>query len=352
VDLAYATTGHRAQGLTRWRALVRLTGAEDVNWLYVQLSRARHETTLYPVVGPEPQGPAELDLPDREPGDGYNQLAQALSRAGEQTLAIDTPSSLDLRRLSTRELRAERDRLRALLDQAPQDRARELQRASARRAEADQALAQLTTTSDPQRQGRRMLRQRRRGEPPSADRAAALVARQQADRAHDAELALRRQQQRRAGWLEADAHLGPAYHQVVRELAWQRRARGLTAELEPPVYLRQELGPVPASTRGRRAWRQAAAAIEDYRRSHQVTDPDHPLGRVPREPAQRVAWQYARQAIVRVQGRQRSIDRDRQPHRAASTRPSWIDRHQQDQAPARAGREAPPRRPGPERAAG
>jgi hypothetical protein len=28
VDLAYATTGHRAQGLTRWRALVRLTGPE------------------------------------------------------------------------------------------------------------------------------------------------------------------------------------------------------------------------------------------------------------------------------------------------------------------------------------
>src|SRR5215216_4635942 len=38
VDLAYATTGHRAQGLTRGRALVRLTGTEDVNWLYVQLS--------------------------------------------------------------------------------------------------------------------------------------------------------------------------------------------------------------------------------------------------------------------------------------------------------------------------
>ena len=40
VDLAYATTGHRAQGLTRWRALVRLTGQEDTHWLYVQLSRA------------------------------------------------------------------------------------------------------------------------------------------------------------------------------------------------------------------------------------------------------------------------------------------------------------------------
>jgi hypothetical protein len=71
VDLAYATTGHRAQGLTRWRALVRLTGTEDSNWLYVQLSRARHETTLYPVVGPvalgwsarQPSAPATLVPP-------------------------------------------------------------------------------------------------------------------------------------------------------------------------------------------------------------------------------------------------------------------------------------------------
>ena len=141
VDLAYATTGHRAQGMTRWRALVRLTGHEDANWLYVQLSRAQHQTTLYPVIGPEPQGPAELDLPVREAGDGYDQLAQALSRAGDQTLAIDTPSSLDLRQLSTRELRAERDRLRHLLDEAPRDQSRELARASGRRAEADDALA-------------------------------------------------------------------------------------------------------------------------------------------------------------------------------------------------------------------
>jgi hypothetical protein len=77
--VAYATTGHRAQGLTRGRALVRLTGTEDINWLYVQLSRARQNTRLYAVVGPEPQGAGELDLPDREQPDGYLQLAQALS---------------------------------------------------------------------------------------------------------------------------------------------------------------------------------------------------------------------------------------------------------------------------------
>src|SRR4029434_9816441 len=126
VDLAYATTGHRAQGLTRGRALVRLTSTEDVNWLYVQLSRARQETRLYAVVGPEPHGAGELDLPHQEQPDGYLQLAQALSRAGSQTLAIDTPSSPDLGRLSTGELRAERDRLRHQLDQSPRDRGPEL----------------------------------------------------------------------------------------------------------------------------------------------------------------------------------------------------------------------------------
>jgi conjugative relaxase-like TrwC/TraI family protein len=141
VDLAYATTGHRAQGLTRGRALVRLTGSEDVNWLYVQLSRARQDTRLYVVVGPEPQGGGELDLPAREQPDGYLQLAQALSRAGGQTLAFDTPSSPDLQRLSTAELRAERDRLRCQLDQAPRDRARELARATAHRQQAEQVLA-------------------------------------------------------------------------------------------------------------------------------------------------------------------------------------------------------------------
>jgi hypothetical protein len=141
VDLAYATTGHRAQGLTRGRALVRLTGSEDVNWLYVQLSRARQDTRLYAVVGPEPQRSGELDLADRDQPDGYLPLAQALSRVGGETLAIDTPTSLDLRWLSTAELRAERDRLRQQLDQAPRDRSRELEWASAHREQAEQALA-------------------------------------------------------------------------------------------------------------------------------------------------------------------------------------------------------------------
>jgi hypothetical protein len=336
VDLAYATTGHRAQGLTRGRALVRLTGTEDVNWLYVQLSRARQDTRLYAVVGPEPQGGGELDLPDRDQPDAYLQLAQVLSRAGGQRLAIDTPSSPDLRRLSTAELRAERDRLRRQLAQAPRDRTRELARAGAHREEVEQALAAHQEPIDRQRPG--MLRFLRRDQPARTPGGLA-VATQQVDRAHDRERELRQHQQRRDGWLEANAQLGPQYRQVVRTLAWQRRASGLAVEQERPAYVLEALGPIPPSTRGRRAWRQVAAQIEQYRRSYQVTDPERALGPDPRDPAQRADRQRARTAIERVQAKQRAADRSR------DTQPT-----SQAQGPAQS-REYRGRQ-GPERAAG
>jgi conjugative relaxase-like TrwC/TraI family protein len=338
VDLAYATTGHRAQGLTRGRALVRLTGSEDVNWLYVQLSRARQETRLYAVVGPEPQGPAELDLPDREQPDAYLQLAQALSRAGSQTLAMDIPTSLDLEQLSTAELRAERDRLRCQLDQAPRDRSRELTRATTHRQHAEEALAAHQQPAG--RQPNRMLGWLRGSDDqPVGISGGLLVATQQANRAHDRERELRQHQQRRDGWLEANAHLGPQYRQVVRTLAWQRRAAGLAVEAARPCYVLEALGPVPESTRGRRAWRQAAAEIEQYRRTYHISDPDRALGAEPHDPSQRADRQRARTAIQRVHAKQRAADRarDTQP---ASERPTQPRPYEQRG------------RRGPERAAG
>jgi hypothetical protein len=307
VDLAYATTGHRAQGLTRGRALVRLTGSEDVNWLYVQLSRARQDTRLYTVVGPEPQGAGELDLPDREQPDGYLQLAQALSRAGGQRLAIDTPSSPDLQRLSTAKLRAERDRLRRQLDQAPRDRTRELARATTHRQQAEAALAAHQPATGHQPTG--MLRWLRRNDDQPAGMPGGLaVATQQANRAHDRERELRQHQQRRDGWLEANADLGPQYRQVARTLAWQRRAAGVAVEADRPAYVLEALGPVPESTRGRRAWRQAATEINQYRRTYNISDPERALGPEPHDPAQRAARQRARTAIERVHGKQRATD--------------------------------------------
>jgi conjugative relaxase-like TrwC/TraI family protein len=338
VDLAYATTGHRAQGLTRGRALVRLTGSEDVNWLYVQLSRARQDTRLYAVVGPELHGAGELDLPDRDQPDGYLQLAHALSRAGGQTLAIDTPSSPDLERLSTAELRAERDRLRHEFDQAPRDRSRELGRATAHREQAEQDLAahQQSTGSRPDG----MLRWlRRSGDQPAGIPGGLAVATQQANRTHDRERELRQHQQRRDGWLEANAHLGPQYRQVVRTLAWQRRATGLAVEADRPGYVLEALGPVPESTRGRRVWRQAAAEIEHYRHTYHITDPVRALGPEPHAPTQRADRQRVRTAIERVHTKQPTTDRthQRQPTHERTSPPRPHEQHG---------------RPGPERAAG
>jgi conjugative relaxase-like TrwC/TraI family protein len=337
VDLAYATTGHRAQGLTRGRALVRLTGSEDVNWLYVQLSRARHDTRLYAVVGPEPQGTGELDLPDREQPDGYLQLAQALSRAGGQRLAIDTPNNPDLPRMSTAELRAERDRLRHQLDQAPRDRTRELARATAHREQAEEALAghQQPTGRPPTG---RLGWLRRAEDQPARVPGGLAVATQQANRASDRERELRQHQQRRDGWLEANAHLGLQYRQLVRTLAWQRRATGVAIEVDRPGYVLDALGPVPASTRGRRAWRQAAAQIEQYRRSYHINDADQALGPGPRDPAQRADRQRVYRAIERVQAKQRAADRTHQ--RQPTSEPTQPRPHQ------------PRGRRGPERAAG
>jgi hypothetical protein len=185
-----------------------------------------------------------------------------------------------------------------------------------------------------------MLRWLRRGdEQPTRIPGGLTVATQQANRAHDHERELRQHQQRRQGWLEANAHLGPQYRQVVRTLAWQRRAAGLAVEQDRPAYVLEALGPVPESTRGRRTWRQAAAEIEQYRRSYQITNPERALGPEPHDPVQRADHQRARTAIERVHTKQRTTDRthERQPTNEHTSQPR-------------------PRRPlgrsGPERAAG
>jgi hypothetical protein len=193
---------------------------------------------------PNPRGPASWTCLTGSSRTATCSWPRALSRTGSQTLAIDTPSRPDLPRLSTAELRAERDRLRRQLDQAPRDRSRELARASAHREQAEAALAAHQQPGGRQPPG--MLGWLRRGGVQPAQIPGGLaVATQQANRAHDRERELRQHQQHRQGWLEANAHLGPAYRDIVRTLAWQRRATGVAVETDRPGYVLEALGPVP-----------------------------------------------------------------------------------------------------------
>jgi len=298
-------------------------------------------------------------LPEIERGDAFSQVSRALRKDGSQRLALDTASTPDARRLSTRELRAERDRLGGRLAQAPRDRGRELDRAADRRQQAEAELAAARSG-----QPASMLRHGR------AEQAGVVaVAGQSADRATRREQELRAHQQRRAGWLETHAGVVIEYRTVVRTLAWQRRAQGLACEAvdhDRPGHLREALGPVPESTRGKRAWRQAAAQVEEYRSIYRISDPDRALGPVPREAAQRADWQRATAAVERVHHKQRAADRD---HQSTGGRGVLLQEHRrgvslqghaaepperrQQQSPARARpeRDAPGRQ-GPERAAG
>jgi conjugative relaxase-like TrwC/TraI family protein len=337
LDLAYATTGHKAQGLTRERALVRVTGAEDANWLRVQASRAKQETRLYAVVAPEARTP-ELDAPDHPARSVDAQLAAGLRRDGSQHLAVDTTSRLDLGQLTTKELRAERNRLATLLRDAPPDRSRQLAHTTRLREQAEQETAEATAKANAACQrlaelgagAGRLLHRRELGQAREqlalADSAARL-ARQQADRAADRERAARHAEQLRDGWLERHPDTIATDRELTRALAWRSRVHAKAAELERSAWT-QELGEPLQSVRGRRAWRQTHALLSDYRQRYGVTDPERALGPEPRRPdlEQRQARRTARQVIERLHERQRAHREQRAHPDRPLTRPTLADR--------------------------
>jgi hypothetical protein len=365
VDLAYARTDMRAQGLTRQRALLSLDGCEDTQGLYVQLSRARERTDLYLSVTPEPPlAGQERAYPQPEPTEAEAMLARVLDRDGAKQLASDQHlqpfSTQALRRLSTHQLRELRDRLDRERASCPPDRA-----AAARRV-ADQAAADERVRRDAEAAqdgaeqrvaeltgrwglGRSRLAGARR-ELTAAEWQLAQVARTAAASAGRADR-LRRSEQARRVWLEAkDTPLRLQQRAVARELAWRGRADAAALAAARPGWLEAALGPLPEHRQGQVAWREAAVALDGYRRLWGLPDPrpaKHPapraersdaggaagrrnrvgpaaalLGREPRRDlGQRRDWRAAHAALQR-------LDRAREQHaeREDRTRRSGRDR--------------------------
>jgi hypothetical protein len=283
VDLAYARTDMRSQGRTEQRALLALDGVEDMQGGYVQLTRSKHRTDLYLTVGPEPLGAdEEWPHPAQELRGPEELLERVLTRDGSKTLATDTPDVVDVRRLSTRQLRAERDRLAQLRVTCPPDRSRELRLATLRTAEAEQARQQARTSHQAAREQAASLAGswRHRGELATARERLVLADHAlrtttgQADQAAERLGLLRRAQQRHLGWMEAhDADLRVRERAVAREDAWRRRVDQHALALDPPGWLLAELGPVPTDPQERQTWRVAAAELDGYRRAYGL---DHP----------------------------------------------------------------------------
>ena len=294
VDLAYARTDMRSQGRTERRALLALDGAEDMQGGYVQLTRSKHRTDLYLTVGPEPLS-ADEERPHaaREARAPEELLARVLARDGSKTLAADVPDPLDVRRLSTRQLRAERDRLAALRAACPPDRSRDLRLATNRAGEAEQARQQAQTSHQAAaEQAAALAGSWRRRELAAAKERLVLAEHAlrtttgQADQAAERLGILRRAQQRHQGWMEAhDADLRVRERAVAREDAWRRRVDQRALALDPPGWLLAELGPVPVDPQERAVWRVAAAELDGYRRAYGLDHPGrakHGGGRVAR----------------------------------------------------------------------
>jgi hypothetical protein len=296
VDLAYARTDMRSQGRTERRALLALDGIEDMQGGYVQLSRSTDRTDLYLTVGPEPLGPdEERPHPSREALAPEELLERVLSRDGSKNLAIDTPDAPDVRRLSTQDLRAERDRVATLRAACPPDRSRELRLAAQRAAEAEQARQQARTDQQQAAeevatlQGRLLRRrdlQAARDRLALAEHALATTT-GQADQAAERLGILRRAQQGHLGWLDAhDTELRLQERALTRELGWRGWVDQRALVLDPPGWLVAELGPVPADPQERQVWRTAAAELDGYRRAYgldYLPPAEHGGGRVARD---------------------------------------------------------------------
>jgi conjugative relaxase-like TrwC/TraI family protein len=351
VDLAYATTGHKSQGMTRDEVLVRVTGSEDRQWLHVAGGRGISKTTFYSVVSPEPaiarRDPERevLDVPaaDRTPRGQAEQLAAVARRDGSKRLAADTTARLDLRSMSKHDLRTRRDQLAALLTAGPRDQSRLLDLATSRREQSEQRLAEATGRRQQARDlvaslehgPARFLRRgdlaRAREQAKQVDEAY-QVARQAADRAADRERAARHEQQRHQAHREANPELVAEYHAVVREDKWRVRAQARAVELERPGWAR-ELGERPASIKGGRAWDRAVGQVVEYRQRWKVADPERALGPEPygRDAsfAQRRAWRHAMGAIDRA--RDLAGDRtERSDRQEATGRSDHRDRQRGD----------------------
>jgi conjugative relaxase-like TrwC/TraI family protein len=375
VDLAYARTDMRAQGLTRQRALLSLDGCEDTQGLYVQLSRARERTDLYLSVTPEPPlAGQERAYPQSEPADAEAQLARVLDRDGAKQLASDQHlqplSAQALRRLSTRQLRELRDRLDRERASCPPDRAAAARRAAeqaaadervrrdaeAARDAADQRVAELNGRRS---LGRSQLASTARRDLTVSERELAQAARVAAGSAGRADR-LRRSELERRVWLESnDARLKVQRRAVARELAWRGRADAAALAAARLGWLEAALGSPPEHPVGRVAWQQAAVALDGYRRLWGLADPgpaQHPaprveraaaggpagrrgrvgpaaalLGREPRgDLGQRRDWRAAHAALQRLdrareqrpewEDRTRRVGRDRDDERAISYR--------------------------------
>ncbi|MGE3813354.1 MAG: MobF family relaxase [Candidatus Nanopelagicales bacterium] len=114
LELGYATTIHRAQGLTVDHTHLLATEGMTREALYVGLTRGRHSNQVYVPVEPINEGCEHLPDPGRHAPDAHEQLRTILATTGRERSATE-----HLRDLNSGPSARERDAVRATLADTP-----------------------------------------------------------------------------------------------------------------------------------------------------------------------------------------------------------------------------------------
>jgi conjugative relaxase-like TrwC/TraI family protein len=302
LEYAYAVTTYLAQGTTVDRAFLAADPSMDKQEMYVAASRTRGETRLYAT--PEIQIHREEIAPTspylRE---GIPHIAEAAERDRAQRAAHDEALASRFAGLSTEELVARRDDLRAAAGREESLESRR-QRLQERIEQARERLAGFEVEREAA------------GSLPRPERREAL-AQIDAFQAHSRGATER---------LEAELQELPVAGDAARrELAManqvlaQRQELAITAaRISPPAYVRHELGERPSDPAKQKVWDRGVAHIERHRQQHGINDPDRAFGQEAARAAERARQQAALrrlQEMQRVLGLGQYTTRARQLHR-------------------------------------
>jgi conjugative relaxase-like TrwC/TraI family protein len=330
LDLGYAVTAHRAQGVTTDTSRVVVTSTTTRENLYVAMTRGREENHAY----------VAIDRPDEDhsqahPGDNPDATARSillgvLQRVGAEPSAHQATTIEQERWGSIGQLAAEyetiaqeaqADRWHTLLaksgltDEQVEDilssdaygaLSAELRNAEANHHNLDQLLPRLVQVRDFE---------------DVDDIASVLHARLARATSRPAGSGRTRKPPRLIVGLipAADGPMNPDMRQALdeRQALIERRANMLfDTALGNQTPWTVQLGPKPTEPKQQAAWFNAARLIAAYCDHYQITDDQSPLWAEPQSTRQRIAAQRARAALEQVHRLTRSCSTEKKiPHR-------------------------------------